>query len=695
MLNLSTLRVPGVYIDEVPKFPPSIAAVDTAVPAFIGYTQRTTFMGKDYALTPVRLESLVEFEEMFGGSPPLNVAAVDLSVNNTVKTATVESTYYLYDSLRMYFRNGGGKCYIVSLGKFPDPFVPADLATGVESALAELRKEDEPTLILYPDGIKLAPDKLGDLHKVTLEQCFNLKDRFLIADVKIANPSDEKYRKTDIDAFRTNIGTGNLQFGAAYYPYLRVNLPRQVRYRDVKGKVTKLGAIISWADPDFVAPTDTTTQENLTELDNIITSSQNLNSALTTFLGTKSSLEEMYQERKAAFYTAISELVGDYADITTVKDSYTAVWDFLYQIIDAFIDESLKDDPSALLVGSLHEELKSRLFPSGGTPPLYLRQLLGVEVLSTDPAIVGDPGIASINDQGGRAWDTDELDDAVTAGLAEPADPTGFTFTADASGNTDAAREDAVKNLREIIEKRGDSIFNGLYTLLSNLLRDAQTSEEAAEADILRRIPVLGNVISYLKEQTALLPPSGAIAGLYARVDAARGVWKAPANESLINVVGPSVKLEESQNGELNVDVNFGKSINVIKAFTGKGTLVWGARTLAGNSNEWRYVSVRRFFNMVTESSKKATEQFVFEPNDASTWVKVQAMIENFLTTLWRQGALQGAITEHAFYVAVGLGKTMTPLDILEGRMIVEIGLAVVRPAEFIILRFSHKMPES
>ena len=117
--------------------------------------------------------------------------------------------------------------------------------------------------------------------------------------------------------------------------------------------------------------------------------------------------------------------------------------------------------------------------------------------------------------------------------------------------------------------------------------------------------------------------------------------------------------------------------------------------TLAGNDNEWRYVNVRRFFIFVEESVKKATEQFTFEPNDANTWVKVQGMIENFLTTQWRAGALQGIKPEHAFYVAVGLGKTMTPLDILEGRMVVEIGLAAVRPAEFIILRFSHKMAES
>jgi hypothetical protein len=95
---------------------------------------------------------------------------------------------------------------------------------------------------------------------------------------------------------------------------------------------------------------------------------------------------------------------------------------------------------------------------------------------------------------------------------------------------------------------------------------------------------------------------------------------------------------------------------------------------------------------MVEESTKKATEPFVFEPNDANTWVKVRSMIENFLILQWRAGALQGSKPDEAFFVNVGLGATMTELDILEGRMIVEIGMAVVRPAEFIILRFSHKM---
>jgi phage tail sheath protein FI len=106
-------------------------------------------------------------------------------------------------------------------------------------------------------------------------------------------------------------------------------------------------------------------------------------------------------------------------------------------------------------------------------------------------------------------------------------------------------------------------------------------------------------------------------------------------------------------------------------------------------------VPVRRFYNMVEESVKKSSSWVVFEPNDKSTWVRVKAMIENYLTGLWRQGALAGSKPEQAFFVKVGLGETMTAIDILEGRMIIEIGMAAVRPAEFIILRFSHKLQEA
>jgi phage tail sheath protein FI len=190
-----------------------------------------------------------------------------------------------------------------------------------------------------------------------------------------------------------------------------------------------------------------------------------------------------------------------------------------------------------------------------------------------------------------------------------------------------------------------------------------------------------------------LLPASSGVVGKYAEVDNTRGVWKAPANIGIDYAIRPEKTVSHKEQENLNVDVLAGKSINVLRSFPGRGpAVIWGARTLAGNDNEWRYVPVRRFFNMVEESCKNASEQFVFEPNDNNTWIRVKSMIENYLTQQWKIGALMGTTTREAFFVKVGLGETMTEVDVWEGRMIVEIGLAVVRPAEFIILRFMHKM---
>lgn len=198
-----------------------------------------------------------------------------------------------------------------------------------------------------------------------------------------------------------------------------------------------------------------------------------------------------------------------------------------------------------------------------------------------------------------------------------------------------------------------------------------------------------------LADLRVTLPPSPGIAGAYVSVDRDRGVWKAPANVGLQAVISPVDLMTDEQQGTFNIDATTGKSINAIRSFTGRGTVVWGARTLAGNDNEWRYVPVRRLFITIEESVKKATNFAVFEPNDASTWLKVKGMIESYLYTLWEQGALQGSKSESAYFVNVGLGRTMTAQDILNGLLKVEIGIAAVRPAEFIILRFSHRLAQA
>lgn len=243
-------------------------------------------------------------------------------------------------------------------------------------------------------------------------------------------------------------------------------------------------------------------------------------------------------------------------------------------------------------------------------------------------------------------------------------------------------RVDPALTIQHVVNKAGvnDPII-GPYTTLA--LLKAQNPQ------------LYNQLFSEMRKNTVQLPPSPFVAGAYARVDNERGVWKAPANVSLNGVKKLMTPITNDDNNFMNIDPGSGKSVNAIRFFTGKGVLVWGARTLAGNDNEWKYVNVRRFFNFAEESIKKGTERFVFEPNDANTWVKVKAMIENFLTNQWRGGALAGAKPEDAFFVKVGLGQTMTAQDILDGKLIIEIGMAVVRPAEFIILRFSHKMQQS
>lgn len=206
--------------------------------------------------------------------------------------------------------------------------------------------------------------------------------------------------------------------------------------------------------------------------------------------------------------------------------------------------------------------------------------------------------------------------------------------------------------------------------------------------------PLYAGILADVKNQLNLLPPSAAMAGIYTLVDNARGVWKAPANVSLSSVVSPAVNISHEEQEDLNVTPQ-GKSVNAIRSFIGEGTLIWGARTLDGNSLDWRYVNVRRTMIMLEESIKLATKAYVFENNVANTWVTVKSMIRNFLTGIWKRGGLAGSVPEDAFGVYCGLGETMTPEDILEGIMRVTVLVALIRPAEFIEITFQQQMQKS
>ncbi|MNU51644.1 Phage tail sheath protein [compost metagenome] len=191
-----------------------------------------------------------------------------------------------------------------------------------------------------------------------------------------------------------------------------------------------------------------------------------------------------------------------------------------------------------------------------------------------------------------------------------------------------------------------------------------------------------------------MLPPSTAMAGIYSLVDATKEVWKAPANIGVANVISPTVSISFKDQEDLNVPMN-GKAVNAIRYFVGEGVKVWGARTLDGNSLDWRYINVRRTMIMLEESIKNASKAYVFEPNVANTWVSVKSMITNFLNGIWKRGGLAGASPEDAFSVHIGLGDTMTPEDILEGIMRITILVAISRPAEFIEITFQQQMQKS
>ena len=458
-------KTPDVYIQEKSVFPPSVVTADTAVPAFIGYTEKAMDGdGNDLTNVPTRIRSLHEYESLFGHAE-ITEFNVTVKSDDTYSVDSPGLNYLMYHSLQFFYANGGGDCYIVSTGSNGGSSTAANKsAAAIQAGIDKLKAEDGPTLVVPVDAVGLVVENAdpakayADYQSVcnhALAHCAAMQDRFVLFDV-YQKPAGSKIKKTDDVHFRNNgVGINDLNYGAAYYPYLNTNL----RYRYSDTSVTVSGAGMS---------------------------------------------------------------------------------------------------------GTL----------------------------------------------------------------------------------------------------------------------DAQTSDH------------YHNIRSLLSRQNVTLPPSAAIAGIIAGIDHSIGSWKAPANVSLNAVSGPAIKISNNEQSGLNVDAS-GKSINVIRTFNGKGTLVWGARTLAGNSNEWRYVPVRRLFLQMESDIKRSTSYAVFEPNTAVTWSRLRTQVQSYLAQLWRDGGLAGATEDEAFFVRIGLGETMDEQDILEGRLNITIGAAAVRPAEFVVITFTHKLQES
>lgn len=697
----TTYKTPGVYVEEIVKFPPSVAQVETAIPCFIGYTEKATNkINGDLKLKPTRITSLLEYERFFGFAKPettISVTINDVSTENgdtrsiVVDQPTAKQPFLMYYSLQLFFANGGGPCYIISVGRYGNDLDEEDIpvttitnSSKLTDGLAELEKVDEPTLILFPDATRvdaITPTDFYGLYNSALMQCQNLQDRFTLIDTlgyDESSPTDP-----NIDALRGEISAekDTIKYGAAYYPHLETILD----YAFDSSKIILKHYSYTAKAYDKIAESLVAIESPTLGIDATVAKLVDVTTTPGDISGQISDLFlQMYSNDATGF-----DLDGTFVSNPTKKTAFLEKLNILLTSLESLslLRNSLNDEANAAISTISDEDM---VIANNITSALTTFNSNFTAANKIDSVYKNLKTLKKkIQDENATAkllkivsTDTVSFDKELKK-LVEYAPLNSQTAITVSTNNFSNIKADLLALLNAIKSVSGKDVNNG--ALNGRKLSTLESIDNATYNKILTEIYNL----------PITLPPSSAIAGVYARVDRDRGVWKAPANVSLNYVIKPTVKITNTIQDNLNVDTVAGKSINAIRTFTGKGTLVWGSRTLAGNDSEWRYVPVRRFFNMAEESIKKATEQFVFEPNDANTWIRVRAMIENFLILQWRAGALAGAKPEQAFYVRIGLGQTMSAMDILDGKMIIEIGMAVVRPAEFIILRFSHKMQES
>jgi uncharacterized protein len=603
MVNLT---VPGVKIQEVATLPPSVAPVDTAIPAFIGYTALNGGKVK-------KVSSFLEFEQYFGG-PELAAVTVALSTGNKVTDSTVITPsftiphYFMYYSVKAFYDNGGGDCYVSSAAiyKTSGPYV---VLAELQAALTAISKEDQPTLLVLPEAINLGDTEYGTLYNDALTQCNDLKDRFAILD---AYPTEKK--ESALLTFQSADDVDTVQ---GDYVVIQNNSGMKFAVWLTKTPVT-------------TPPTGGSTPFGSADYKIMVT------------------IDPATDTSPASVATKVMTAI-------TTDASY------------ANADFVITNETGGVL------KVNHSIEGNASNPVAYVNAgTAGGSILVTMTGTEGDIGTTS-----------------------------SITLTRTKIGTSNlkygAVYYPRLKTIYNIATSNGKITVSGsgfTTSTLEALINDTPDIT-GNPVDELLAVQIQAAVNAKLANSKITIGASGAIAGIYAQVDASRGVWKAPANISINAISGPTILVNDDLQGTMNVDATSGKSINAIRPFVGVGTLVWGARTLAGNDNEWRYINVRRLMIFIEESCQKASSQFVFEPNTAQTWQRLKGMIDGFLTNLWRQGALAGAKPEEAFFVRVGIGSTMTAQDILDGALNVEIGIAPSRPAEFIVLKFSHKLQVS
>jgi uncharacterized protein len=571
---MHTQQFPDVFFKTFAYHPEPVAAVETAIPAFIGFTETAiNAVTADLVQQPFRIHSFLEYVRHFGGPAVQHVVVSLDKLNQPISaTPTAVTSCKMYYAVKSYFDNGGITCYIFSLGNYSASSGAHEALYGDEHEYAALKRlggVDDITLLVCPDLELLEESAYFKVLNTSLKYCATLRDRFLIIDVYQKSLTEPD---TIISNFRSKIGRGHLSYGAAYFPALQSTYNYNVRNSGIT-------FVQQGGHFDGIVAGDLMLLVHASELTEVLSRS----------------IKRLSQKNKTARLRLISTSLREVMQLVEDRDLLPAIADATKKVDDELLNNT----------GQLKQATTE-----------VLMQLMSLFKEKANDALKKRAMHKKIK------------------------------------GNT---AEENMKNFRKKVSK---SFTLKMYQIINQLY--------------------------------VTVPSSAAVAGVYAYTDRARGVWKAPAGVVLEAVAAPVIALTEADQSMMNANDN-SISINAIRAFPARGVLVWGARTLDAGSNEWRYLSARRYFMMVEKSVTKACEAFSFEPNQLATWIKIRILIENFLFTQWRAGALAGVKPEHAFYVKIGLHETMTDEDIAAGRMIVEIGMAVIRPAEFVTLRICIK----
>lgn len=768
---MGTMKTPGVYIVEKNAFPNSAVEVATAVPAFIGYTEKAQNGNVSLKNKPFRITSMAEYNMYFGLAPTphftLSLSGADETPDLECKNNkfTVKQTgpkFTLYYNMLMFFGNGGGPCYIVSVGDYNVKEISSD---DLKNGIATLEREQEPTMLICPEAVNLLDKELCfSVQTTMLSHCgYTMQNRVSILDIYDGYKGRKDGNIDIITDFREKIGSSFLSYGAAYYPWLNTSIiqDRDISLKNfswddmkkwlvgcqedetskgyIAGELEKFDSDWKTASPKEIVDgillgipgefktgvTDSFIKAfNTDKLNKVI---EDISADDFEFLGSESSKKAVVEAIVAQSADAIEKefdpifkaaIENQQIDILTESNILQLCNNICgtYESIISYLAETVTDieDIDSQKLSEFVELLASKVLTMDA-------ETLKKEITSAFESVIAEQmkkiaktdvinAITSELDKyrvvGRTEFIADiEKNNVFATALGKGVDNSLAEFGLESVTNAgtlnllSSVRNTVVKVINETTNLSKIDREKKLFAQVNNVLESHKY--EAKAVDIIGFQNTLMQISSLyisltkeVKRQLNLLPLSAAMAGIYTMIDNTRGVWKAPANVSINSAIAPAVNIMHAEQEDLNVPLN-GKSINAIRVFVGEGIKVWGARTLDGNSLDWRYINVRRTMIMLEESIKNAARAYVFEPNVASTWVNIKSMIQNFLNGVWKRGGLAGASPDDAFSVHVGLGDTMTPEDILEGILRVTVLVAMVRPAEFIEITFQQQMQKN